>query len=256
MYISWQPITLLTLAMVVFATVAIFIMQASFEDKRSNVLLCDASGTVQEVAEDYDATWQMGSYFSINMPVLTGLGYTRAKVFDVFWDLAFGRGGQILVGMVAYRVTRHSFRFSMERSAFPISTATFILSQQQIQALSIWEMTRVLTNRLEKKPVPRKDHILETRLRVLACIFLCTYVLSFATLTSVMTGYFSAVEGVYGSVTDNEPMKSLSQFSRADLLLLDSDRLSLSDEAIIGMMNQTNQTSMENPIHNILLECE
>lgn len=64
------------------------------------------------------------------------------------------------------------------------------------------------------------------RARLAAHVFVCSYVLAFATLVSVMTGYRTQLTGVFGYVEDNSsllmPFKNVHQ---SQMVLFDGERI-------------------------------
>lgn len=221
--------------MVALAALLIRIFISTWELRSAEVLLCDANGQIQEDNKGFRLDWEISSYFSINIPVLRRLPYKQAKIVDACWDLVFGRGGQVLAGMIAYCVVRDTVKLNMERSALPIPAVTLVLLQQQIQFTTIWELFRALFYPPKIQIAQETYDKRETRRRVLLCLFACSYVIAFATITSVMTGYFAEVEGFYISPTNDEPMTSLSEFTRAFFLLVDGERVGYSAGSTIGI---------------------
>lgn len=212
---------------------------------------------MEEILDNHDPIWDLESYFSINVPVFTDLPFTKAKILDACWDLFIGKGGQALAAIAAYRAVQQSIKLTMEKRALPISTVTSVCSQQQVQAWSVWELFRAAFTRLESPSSREKAHLLEMRLRIMACIFASIYVLSFATMTSVMTGYFADVQGFYGSIVDRDQLQALSSFHRADLLFLDPGRIALSNRVgeWTGVSNRT-KSDIVDSVTSSLLECQ
>lgn len=233
---TWQSLAVFTLATTAWVVVILFVISQSWSREDRDDLMCDPGGEIAEVAKDYNPFWDTGSYFYVNMAVFDNLTYTQAKIIDSCWDLGIGRGGQALVGIVAYTVIRQSIKLTMEKTALPISTATSVCSQQQIQAMSVWELSRAVVDRKSTKSSTESRY---SKVRILACIFLCIYVLSFATISSIMTGYFTAVSGFYGSLESGEPLVRASEFGRADMLFWDAQRLNASTGG---------QTSVDGPV--------
>src|SRR5438034_6720862 len=63
-----------------------------------------------------DATWRImhTSYFFIINLAYGSFTFSSVKIIDIIWDLAVGRGGQIILAYVAYRVLNEALLFSME----------------------------------------------------------------------------------------------------------------------------------------------
>jgi hypothetical protein len=257
-YDVWQSCLVLILAIIACTAVILHIIRSSSEQDSGGDLKCNSNSEIEEVADGYDPLWDTGSYFSINLPVFSGLQYTQAKIIDAFWDFGVGRGGQALMGTAAYRVIRQSIKLTMENNALPISTATSICSQQQIQAMSIWELSRAAVFRQITGPWTAKAY---TRMRIVACIFVCIYVLSFATISSIMTGYYTVLEGYYGQIEHGKGLVGTSGFSRADVLLFDGQRLNnTTEDSMVAYSN--NRSPMEHAHYEVeessqaLRQCE
>lgn len=101
LYETWQPLTLFLLTLV-FTTV----FYTNYKSTNANEVVCDTSGNIQGAYLGYNPLWDVQEYFSINIVFGGQLSYTHAKIIDACWDVLFGRGGQMVVGMVAYRVIR------------------------------------------------------------------------------------------------------------------------------------------------------
>lgn len=255
---TWQSSAILILAISAFVTIIVYIIRSPWEQDRNGNLICNSGGDIEEIFDGHDLMWDPESYFSINLPVFSDLPFTRAKIIDACWDLGFGRGGQAVVGIAAYRAIRQTIKLTMERCALPILTVTSVCSQQDIRALSVWELIRAAFTRLDSPLSPKRADLHRMRLRILACIFASIYVLSFATIASIMTGYFTVVNGFYGSIENRESLEALASFHRADLLLLDAERVGWRLGATLGVSNRTHSSYSNSSLLLLptpLLEC-
>lgn len=124
------------------------------------------------------------------------LSYTSAKIIDACWDLAFARDEQALVGLLSYRVIRRSLALVMEQSPIAMPLATAICCENGNLTLlgillhNFWCGLRQTRLRWKSQP-------LSVDIRLAAWILLCIYVLSFATLAVVMTGYQARFTGCF-----------------------------------------------------------
>lgn len=200
-------------------------------------IVCNPNGSVEEIAAGYSPLWDIQLFFTVNMPVKGSLSFTQAKMIDASWDFVFGRGGQAIAGMVAYRVLRHSVQLYMEDTALPIQTVASICCQQGIQPVSVWEFGRATIARTPKSLRKEKPRIVKM-VRYSACIFVCVYVLSFATLASVMTGYIADLEGWFGFKEKGETLEPVDELGRAYHFLLDGDRVNATKERYILRNNK------------------
>jgi hypothetical protein len=245
-YDAWQPLAVFVLMAVVGITPYLVRTTYYYDD---SIMICNANGEAEEVAANYSPLWDIRLFFNVNMPVLGSLSYTEAKLIDACWDFLFGRGGQAITGLVAYRVLRHSLQLYMEDSVLPIPTVTSICCQQGIQAMFLWEFSRAAATRTPRSsPLKRKSRI-TTTIRYALCIFVCTYVLSFATIASVMTGYIADLEGWIGSKELGQV--KIQKLRRADMILLDGDRIGVTDKQYVIQ----NEATSTDPVWEVLIEC-
>lgn len=129
----------------------------------------------------------------------------------------------MIVAIVAYRVLRRSIALSMEICTYPISTLTAIFCQQ-IQLNSAWELLHgVQTRHSDWSHIPWASPYI----RLAAHILVFAYVLTFATLVSVMAGYRAEMEGYFGP----EELMPLSNIYSPQMKLEDGVRIGLSESS-------------------------
>jgi hypothetical protein len=226
LYDIWQPLALLVLAIsftiIVFAT----------EPGAANdvVFYCNADGKIKKRGDrSYKPLWDPEQFFTINV-AYGSMPFSVAKFIDACWDITVGRGGQMLVAIVAYRVLRRSLTLIMETCAVPVSMATTIYCRQ-IQLASVWET--LCCSLSSKKRYPQAGMELSLKLRLIAHLFVCAYVLSFATLASVTTGYRAGLTGYFDFKADeSSQLKPVTKISHPLVSLYDGNRIGLSDQAI------------------------
>jgi hypothetical protein len=242
LYEVWQPLVLLT-ATSLFTIGFFSTLKPS--TKALSPLFCDVNGNVQELGptDEYRPIWDLSLFFTVNVPY-GSFSFTRAKVIDACWDIGFGRGGQFLAGILAYRTVRQSLTLTLEDSTLLISTATSICCQQ-LQFGSLWELFRGVFVRPDRRPIPRSRSWLVGLTRRAAYVFVSIYVLAFATLTSVMTGYRAGLTGYFGYASSMRPLENLA---RPDLVLYDASRINITDNRVSSMPTT--------PLHDTLNLCE
>jgi hypothetical protein len=215
LYNVWQPLTIFVLTTVF--TASFFAAKNPFSSADGK-FFCNADGSVQP-AGIYRLLWDSRLYFTINMS-FGKFSFTTVKLIDACWDTLVGRGGQMLVAIVAYRVLRRSIALSMEICTYPISTVTAMFCQQ-IQLNSAWELLHgVHTRHSDWSHMPWASPYI----RLAAHISVFAYVLSFATLVSVMAGYRAEMEGYFGP----EELMPISKIYSPQMRLKDGDRIGVS----------------------------
>lgn len=128
--------------------------------------------------------WSASLFFTISI-VAQGrdgtLGYTHVKIIDIIWDVAMGRGGQLLLIYVAYRVFSQSLAYVME--THPVSYQTYhAVSFESTSLRSMWQYVRNLSWDRSKQTWRGWGIFVAMTLASL-------YVVSMPTLFSAMTGY-------------------------------------------------------------------
>lgn len=185
----------------------------------------NATDTDEEIYS-YSPFWDPTLFISITL----GLGhftFPEAKIIDTCWDIIAGKGGQLLLSIFIYRILRRSLRFTMEQT--PISIAAFTsVSSEKISLTSFWK----IANSIFVDPA-RKDQQKRLRLygkgRLAAFVFVCAYVLSFGTLTSVMTGYQAQLAGFLND-SNSGGLTPLSSLYVQDLVVFDGSRVDFPDD--------------------------
>lgn len=225
LYENWQALTFATLT--ISSTVIVFATQPwtpSFTDD----LFCNVDGNVAQARIGYQPMWDVGLFFAINI-AYGELSFTTVKLIDACWDVIVGRLGQGVVGIMAFRVLRRSLALLMEDSVVLVSTATSVCCQQ-IQLISVWELLRgIFVSPTRTPPLGRRQR-LRNATRYAMYVFVCAYVLAFATFVSVMTGYRAMLTG-YSQLNEFEK-DSLTRLS-----LVNSTRVALWDGRRIGLPN-------------------
>ncbi|KAM0713820.1 hypothetical protein Q7P37_010782 [Cladosporium fusiforme] len=229
LYDIWQPLTLLILAL--SFTASFYSSQKT--DMSSDKFFCNADGRVevQEQSMESDATyepfWDPKLFFTINL-AFGNFSFTAAKLIDACWDAVIGRGGQLLVAWMAYNVLRRSFTLIMESCAVPISTTTSFCCNR-IQLESAWRCLVFILGRPNKKLHPHSARW-NGKLRLTAHALVFSYVLAFATLSSVMTGYSPRLTG-YFDYEENKPssLKPLREVRNPLMTLVNGSRVGIGD---------------------------
>ena len=128
--------------------------------------------------------WDPAYFFTINIIVTGGSGgctYTLAKIIDIIWDVVVGRGGQLILIYIAYRVFNRSLIYVMEKRA---------VSYQTYSAVSFGSTSLTsISQYLQNIHWPRSGSSWHSWRIFLAMTLASLYVVSMPTLLSAMTGY-------------------------------------------------------------------
>jgi hypothetical protein len=193
---KWSPFpyrTTLTLLLLPLSLAPIISLSAAAESTSQTYIRgrsCYPNGLWKYAT---DATWEImdSSYFFTPNLSFGNMTFTQVKVIDVAWDLIIGRGGQMLMAWVNYRVFNEWVVGFMEREVLGF----------KMYAAVAFETTTVGTLGVLGKEIIAKQTKrvgwLKGGLRWLAVVsmFLSTlYVLSFPTLLAAMTGYIAKSE--------------------------------------------------------------
>lgn len=187
-HFPWKPffvVLLLPLALtpiVVLAAVAEVTSQSYIRGRD-----CYPNGLWKEAT---DATWRImdSSYFFTPNLSFGAMTFTQVKVIDIAWDLIVGRGGQVLLAWVNYRVFNEWLVYHMEMH---------FTSYKMYAAIAFETTTMGTVGVLAKELLAGSDGTWKRFFHWLAILsmFLSTfYVLSFPTLLAAMTGYITTSE--------------------------------------------------------------
>jgi hypothetical protein len=225
-YDIWQPLALLVVT-VSFTTFFItkFDPYASMQSGY-DWFFCNADGTLVVVNDTYRPFWDPQLYFSVNIP-FGRLPFSRAKVIDAAWDAVVGRGGQFVAAVLAYRTLRRSLTLTMETCSVPIP-AVASLYCGQIQLIPVGRIIHTMFWHWGPVHLIWQQPILRGRARFGVQLFACTYVLLFATLASVMTGYRAQLTGYSSSgANKTDQLFPVSKLVEPRFVLLDGVRVGL-----------------------------
>jgi hypothetical protein len=148
---------------------------------------CYPNGLWKEAA---DATWEImdSTYFFTPNLSFGSMTFTQVKVIDIAWDLIIGRGGQMCLGWVNWRVFNEWLVYHLEMHCTSYKMYTAIAFQTtSLGTLGV----------LAKEFLYFGERTWRRFFRWLAmfCMLISTlYVLAFPTLMGAMTGYITTYE--------------------------------------------------------------
>lgn len=135
----------------------------------------------------------------------------------------------MVAAVMTYRVLRRSLTLVMENCTVAIPTIASMYCQQ-VQLSTVWQLILNILWHRSSRQVDVRQSTRSGKLRLAMQTFACTYVLLFATLVSIMTGYRAQLTGYYGydagQVSELQPT---SQLSPARMVIFDGSRIGLLD---------------------------
>ncbi|KAH7068106.1 hypothetical protein BKA63DRAFT_521152 [Paraphoma chrysanthemicola] len=179
-----------------------------------------------------DATWEImdSSYFFTPNLSFGSMTFTQVKVIDIAWDLIIGRGGQIMLAWVNYRVFNEWLVWHME------------------QHFTSWKMYACIAfepNSLNTLGTLFKEFLTYgkgtwkrffRRLAIVCMFFSTLYVLSFPTLMAAMTGYIAKSEP-YAEDSEGNLM-AWGMVDKAAYVINDASRIGYAKPLIAGARDE------------------
>lgn len=193
----------------------------------NGVFFCNADAKVEKTVLGYTPLWDPRLYFTVNI-IFGQFSFSTVKVVDACWDAIVGRGGQMVAAVMTYRVLRRSLTLVMENCTVSIPTIASMYCQQ-VQLSTVWQLVHNIFWHRSSRRVDVRKKAGSGKLRLAMQIFTCTYVLLFATLVSIMTGYYG-----YGAGQVSE-LQPISQLSPARMVVFDGLRISLLNNPWCGI---------------------
>lgn len=221
----WR-ITLIILALPI--ALAIIVVLAAAAEMASQSYIrgrdCYPNGLWKELP---GATWRImdSSYFFTPNLSFGAFTFTQVKVIDIAWDLIVGRGGQILLAWVNYRVFNEWLVYHMEMH----------LTSYKLYAAVAFQTTTMATLGVLAKEFlafgKKSWSRLFRWLAVLSMLLSTLYVLAFPTLMAAMTGYITTYELYIENYEHN--LIDWSKIRLVTYVIHDADRLGHSGPLII-----------------------
>lgn len=231
LYDIWQPFAWFALTVgFIAAFFATSDPYASMDE--DDLFFCNADGKVEKADNHYRPLWDARLYFTVNV-AFGQFAFSTVKVIDAAWDTVVGRGGQMVAAMVAYRTLRRSLTLMMETSTVTVP-AVASMHYHQVQAISVG---RLIHNMFWHWTSKRRQPPPWGRARLGTQVFVCVYVLSFATLVSIMTGYRARLTGYFGFEAEQtgqlQPTSQLTQ-PEVSMVVYNGTRIGRADSPIFS----------------------
>jgi hypothetical protein len=230
LYDIWQPLVLLLLT-TCFTAAFYSTYNPQVSQNPDNLFFCNADGNVEKSEPEYQSLWDPDLYFTVNI-AFGRFAFSIVKVIDAGWDAVIGRGGQMLAAVLAYRTLRRSLTLTMETSTVTMPTVATLYCYQ-VQLVSLGKLTKdILSHRTSTHP-KRQRPIYLGKLRLGMQMLICGYVLLFATLVSVMSGYRAQLTGYFGYDPQSaSQLQPVSEISQPRMVVFNGSRIGLSDSPI------------------------
>lgn len=183
------------------------------------------------------ATWEImdSTYFFTPNLSFGNMSFTQVKVIDIAWDLCIGRGGQILLAWVNYRVFNEWLVYHMEHH----------LTSYKFYAAVAFETTTLSTlGVLGKEFLAFGNGTWKRFIRWLAmfCMLISAlYVLSFPTLMAAMTGYIAKSEPYLQDFDSN--LISFHKVDAVKYVLEDATRIGYDQQTLVVTNNNKDLVS-------------
>jgi hypothetical protein len=188
------------------------------------------------------ATWRImdSSYFFVPNLAFGSYSFNVVKFIDITWDVVVGRGGQIILGYITYRVFNETLLYYME----------FIPASFKLYALVAFQPTSLNTLGVLGKETLAFSASSRKRffrwLTMLCMLLACLYILSFPTLMGAMTGYTPTYE-----VYIEDPSKNLIEYSKYQVVLAE-----VPDASRLGYERPLLLSRKDTDLVNVLQSCE
>ncbi|KAI4650868.1 hypothetical protein J4E93_003225 [Alternaria ventricosa] len=178
------------------------------------------------------ATWRImdSSYFFTPNLSFGALTFTQVKVIDVAWDLIIGRGGQLLLAWVNYRVFNEWLVYHMEMHH----------TSYKLYAAVAFETTTVATLGVLGKEFLAYGACTWKRLfrwlALFSMLLSTLYVIAFPTLMAAMTGYITTYQPYVEDFDGN--LMEWGRLKRVIYMIEDADRVGLEAPLIVTADDQ------------------
>ncbi|CAO2651972.1 Nn.00g002550.m01.CDS01 [Neocucurbitaria sp. VM-36] len=240
--LTWSPFPWRTFFIILtlpLALAPIVTLAAAAETASRNYIQgrdCYPNGSWKETE---GATWRImdSSYFFTPNLSFGAFTFTQVKIIDIAWDLIVGRGGQILLAWVNYRVFNEWLVYHME---------LHLTSYKMYAAVAFQTTTMGTLGVLGKEFLAFGKGTWKRFFRWLAILSMALstlYVLSFPTLCSALTGYITPNEPYVENYQRN--LIEWSQINRVVYVINDAERIgyakpliaTLEDSALVNYIN-------------------
>ncbi|KAI1110409.1 hypothetical protein F5Y14DRAFT_455045 [Nemania sp. NC0429] len=158
-------------------TLSLLLIRGIFHDNGGTVAGCDIGGSFSPFGY-HPNRFAFSEFFQINLG-LGDLTFTQAKVIDTSWDLVVGRGGQLCLAWVSWRLFADCATVSLATQPLSFTSFHAFFLESEPSIFSLWSVA--------KSFITQKR--LASKLTSAFIIFGMSFILAWPTLTSAATGY-------------------------------------------------------------------
>lgn len=178
---------------------------------------CDAGGDVIYPWESSrNQYWNPDLWLTITL-ASGELTFTQAKAIDIIWDLVVGRGGQMLLCVLAYPPMRKSLLTALERHSMHMPVVAS-LAFEHFSVVSWWATTRELFRGWSW--------------RLFGYLWMIIYLLIFGTIVSAMTGYQANMRPYYSEQNSGNLMAYSNVQGMQGVKVKDGQRVGLQPDVL------------------------
>lgn len=195
---------------------------ASTGESVTGQFYCDAGGNViYPWKNNRNQYWNPSLFLTITL-ASGDLTFTQAKAIDIIWDLIVGRGGQMLLSVLAYPPMRKSLLTALERRSMHMPVLAS-LAFEHFSIVSWWHTTRELIRGFSWKLV--------------GYLYMIIYLLAFGTIVSAMTGYQANTRPYYNEENSGNLMAYSNVKGMRGVQVTDGQRIGLQSNALAFSVN-------------------
>ncbi|KAK4503501.1 hypothetical protein PRZ48_004416 [Zasmidium cellare] len=183
----------------------------------TGLFYCDAGGDVIYPWESSrNQYWNPNLWLTITL-ASGSLTFTQAKAIDIIWDLVVGRGGQMLLCVLAYPPMRKSLLTALERHSMHMPVVAS-LAFEHFSVVSWWATTRELFRGWSW--------------RLFGYLWMIIYLLIFGTIVSAMTGYQANMRPYYSEQNSGNLMAYSNVEGLRGVKVTDGQRVGLQPDVL------------------------
>ncbi|KAI1455161.1 hypothetical protein F4805DRAFT_437039 [Annulohypoxylon moriforme] len=206
---------------------------SSTEFRYGETTACRSDNSFNVNISAYNA-WEASGFFEINLGA-GNLTFTQAKVIDITWDIIIGRGGQVLLASIPWRVFADYVATSMEFKPITYAVFSSIYVRTEPSILSTFRMTQTFIH----------GRGLKSKLAMVFVTLDILFLVAWPTFSGAMTGYTPTVKAFVPDYNGN--YIPFSDFRPIAYIIHDGPRINLTDDYAVSSRFE-DDVSLEEPI--------
>ncbi|KAI1380584.1 hypothetical protein F4677DRAFT_403956 [Hypoxylon crocopeplum] len=169
-------------------------------------------------------SWAASGFFKISLGG-GNLTFTQAKVIDILWDIILGRGGQVFLAFISWRVFANYVATSMEFAPVTYAVFSTIYLQDEPSIFSTFRIARVFIS----------GRGLKSKLSMVFIILSMLFLVGWPTFVSAMTGYTTIVEAFIPNYDGS--YIPYSDFQPIAYIIHDGQRVNLTEDYMVSFLD-------------------